>query len=68
MPKLNQRPGVSRQVRYSQPGFQGQPQTTILNQAALARRREAAARVQSDLLRGVFFFPNRHLESHFYCI
>jgi len=55
MPKSTKKLGVSRQVRYSQPGPRGQSQTTVLNQSALARRREAAVKVQADLVQGASF-------------
>lgn len=52
MPKAKPK-GVSRQVKFSQPGPNGGNQTTILNQSALARRREAATKVHSDILQGM---------------
>lgn len=53
MPKSKLKAGVSRQVRFSQPGPRGETQTTTLNQPALARRREAATKIQSDVLQGL---------------
>lgn len=64
MPKSNLKPGVSRQVRYSLPGSGGQPQTTILNQSALVRRREAATKIQSDLLQGSSFSAVQATQSY----
>jgi hypothetical protein len=55
MPKAKSKAGVSRQVKVSQPGPQGQVQTTILNQPAIVRRREAATKVQADLLQGILW-------------
>jgi len=52
MPKARVRAGVSRQVKFSQPGPQGGTRTTVLNQPALARRREAATKTHSDILQG----------------
>jgi len=53
MPKAKVRAGVSRQVKLSQPGPQGGTRTTVLNQPALARRREAAKKTHLDILQGV---------------
>ena len=55
MPKAKLKPGVSRRVKYSQTGPQGNVQTTILNQPALVRRREAATKIQLDLLQGALW-------------
>ena len=52
MPRARRKAGVSRQVSVSQPGPQGEIKTTILNQAAIARRREAATKARSDILQG----------------
>ena len=52
MPRPATKAGVSRRVKFSQLGHQGQPQTMILNQTALACRLEAAAKVQLDFLQG----------------
>ena len=53
MPKSKTRAGVSRQVKFSQLGPQGQSQTTILNQTAIARQREAAGKLRSNFLQGM---------------
>ena len=52
MPKARRKAGVSRQVSFSQPGPQGEIKTTLLNQATIARRREAATKARSDILQG----------------
>ena len=55
MTRSKAKAGVSRQVKFSQLGPQGQLQTTILNQSALTRRREAAAKVRLDILQGMLY-------------
>jgi hypothetical protein len=55
MPKPKLKAGVSRRVKFSQTGPHGQAQALTLNQPALARRREAAAKGQSDLLQGTSY-------------
>ena len=50
MPKL--KTGVSRHVKFSQPGPRGYSQSTILNQPAVARMRESATKLHSDFVQG----------------
>jgi hypothetical protein len=49
MPRQN---GVSRKVKVSQPGPFGRSQSTLLNQPAVARIRESAAKRHLDFING----------------
>ena len=60
MPKSKAKAGVSRHVKFSQPGPQGQPQTMMLNQPALIRRREAATKTRLDFLQGTLSLGYSH--------